>query len=182
MVYGAVYARKGVTEQDIQRVDFVNDVKDSGIFFENDRQRNSLVIFAVPDRGRAGAQLYLPFHLYSIPKQAVEDLILGRLYLVVLLNPARIAAALEEEGFEVHDRSGRHDLSDESFIVTKKVQDASGNPLIMELHGLSFHILEVVYEFRPMAHVARAAKQMAQMWELAIRDKYAERRAANSAT
>jgi hypothetical protein len=158
-VYAAFYAPGGVDEQAIKASTLPEDVAKSGMLEPND-SRSALVLNAVPPKEWPSAQLFNPYYLYPIPRTTVLDLLHGRMALVVLLNPARIYAALEEAGFQVRTPGNRHDLSAESFVVIGDAMDAEGRGVRAELHALTPHIHEMIYEFKSVQSLVKIARAM----------------------
>ena len=76
------------------------------------------------------------------------------------LNPDRIDAALEAEGFQVIDRTGSGDLTDESFILAAKLTGPGGHQYAFEFRGLRSHVDEMIYEFKSIQYIVDVARQM----------------------
>jgi hypothetical protein len=160
-VYIAIYDGEGLGEDRLQRLlaSVPQDVIGSGILPAESRDRNPLVINTIPE-DRGGAQLFLPYFLYSLPKTSIIDILRSRMLIIVFVNPAQIARALEVEGFRVTNPAGRNDLSNESFVVETTFRDDDGYECRAELHNLKAHIDEMVMEFRSVSYIVTVAKTM----------------------
>lgn len=161
LLYVAFYNSAGVTETHIKDERLPRDLLSAGILLSEDTARNALIINQIPpqERGTA-AQRFLPFYLYAVPRRAIRDFLHGRLTVVVMFNPARIYVALEEAGFIVENRTGLHNLAGDSFVVTTDLLDGQGNRYKADLHGLAWHVTEIVEEFKSIHYVVEAARSM----------------------
>jgi hypothetical protein len=166
MLYVAFYNRSGVTEVDIKREELPRDVIASGILSETDRDRDAILVNQIPPDDGRGHNVFLPFYLYPIQRWALSDLLHGRLVLVVLVNPGRIMEALERDGFLVRDADHGNYRPQKSFVISCELQTAGcDDKYWMELHNFSFHIQEIVQEFKSVDYiveVARATRREAQ--------------------
>jgi hypothetical protein len=157
-LYAAIYSEAGIEDEDIKNDRLTEDLH-SDIFI-HDGRRKRLLINSIPVVETQGVQEFLPFFLYRIPRRAIFDIINLRLVLVVLLNPDRIDAALEAEGFQVIDRTGSGDLTDESFILAAKLTGPGGHQYAFEFRGLRSHVDEMIYEFKSIQYIVDVARQM----------------------
>jgi hypothetical protein len=158
-LYTAFYRPDGVNEDALKDSTVAQDLLDSDIFFRGiDRGRNALVVTQVPPREAIGAQPFLPYFLYTIPKRAIFDLLHGRLTIIVLTNSGRIVSALEEDGFHVSLPSGRNDLSAGSLVISAEVMDDQGGSYRVDMHDMSFHVLEIIHEFKGLHYFVEVAR------------------------
>ena len=162
LMYVAFYCDAGLTEDSIKDPRIVEDVTRSGIFDRTpDRFPNSLVICGVPpDKNRGGLRYFLPHFLYTIPFRAISDLLHHRLVILVLVNPGQLVDALEAAGLEVRNDSGIPDLQQGSIVAPHHFQDAEGGTWQIELRNLSWHISELIYEFKAVDHMVATALGM----------------------
>ncbi len=167
-LYTAFYNSRGVDEEVIKRSTVPQDVADSRILSPEDPERNAIVMNFIPTEEGRGAQLFLPYFLYAIPKRAIFDLLHGRLFVCVLVNPARIMAALEEDGFEVSIPTTPVRNALDSMIVTTKIIDESSRTYRARLHNIGFHVAEMIYEFKGLQYVVEVARCMRDALRLAI--------------
>lgn len=172
-LYVAFYRREGVNIDCVQDPRLGQDLLNSGILFEDERERNAIVINVVPLPEGRGPQLFLPYYLYSLPQTAIMDMLHGRLTIVVLVNPGRIIVALEEEGYEVIVPSGRNDLSNDSFVILATLEDKAGRPYSVELRNLQLHVHETIYEFQSVQNLIAVAGTMRDAAKLAV-ERYSE--------
>lgn len=158
-LYVAFYHPNGFDEDALGDSALVQDLLGSEILFQGkDKERNALVITGVPPHEGIGAQPFLPYFLYTIPKKAIFDLLHGRLTIIVLSNAGRVFAALEEDGFDVSLPTRRHDLSAGSFVIATEVNDALGGSYVVELHNMSFHVSEVLHEFKSLDYLVEVMR------------------------
>lgn len=176
-LYVALYDKNGI---DVGRLPSLwdsipKDLVSSGIFFEEDRTRNSLVVCSVPSPEGRGAQLYLPYFLLPLPRTAISDIVHGRMIIFSLVNSGRVSEALENEGFEVAYPTGRNDLSAGSMVVTMEIEH-DGQRYRAEWHNLQMHLDEMVMEFKPLSYIMDIARAMRDNMVLAIEHRAAARR------
>ncbi|TMC47604.1 MAG: hypothetical protein E6J14_15245 [Chloroflexi bacterium] len=120
--------------------------------------RNALVIDSIPPSGVKAAELHLPYLLLPLPRRAILDLIAERLEVIVLWNPARVAQALEQEGFSVEFRSRAG--TSPAMIVAWKDSDVEGRQLQGEVHDLDRHLREMIMELLPLTYLLDIVKAM----------------------
>ena len=157
LLYVALYDKDGVTAESLAGTSLAEDVIKSGILETNQPERNSIVLYGVPVSDQRRAALSLPFYLYPIPRRAVFDMLWGRLHITVLVNPAKIAEALESVGFEVTPQGDGTDMKPESLIVTSRINLPDGSAAVAELHNIEYYIPELVHEFRKLSHLVSIA-------------------------
>jgi hypothetical protein len=102
--------------------------------------------------------LFLPYYLYSLPQTAILDLLCERMLVLVIVNPAQIANALEEAGFEVAMAYERDGL--QSLVASAAIEDSEGGTYRSELQNLGRYITECVMEFRSVDYIVEAARAM----------------------
>lgn len=160
LMYVAIYDRDGITDEHVKNPQLLADLSASGLL-PKDRApgRDSLIVNQIPPMHRGGDQGFLPFYLYSVPWNAVSDLMANRLCIIVLVNPGQILRALEVEGFRVEVPSDL-DLSHESVRLYTRITTDSGSAYMMMLGGMSHHIREIIYEFKGVSYVVETAKAM----------------------
>ena len=176
LMYVALYSEDGITEEHVGNARLSQDLRTFGVLSKIGRTRNSLVVNGIPVEEMQAALDFLPFYLYPIPKRALSDLIYGRLVILVLLNASRIVEALEADGFQVVDRTGRGNLSDDSFVVTARQSDSAGKSYTLELHGLASHMNVVIYEFRSIHYMVEVARQMRDVSQARLIDQVRRQR------
>jgi hypothetical protein len=162
-LYAAIYSETGIEEEDIKNDRMIEDLGSD--IFVHDGRRKQLLINQIPVVETQSVQDFMPFYLFRIPRRALRDLINGRLVLLVLLNPGKIVEALEADGFQVIDRTGRGDLSPESFILRATLSGPDGKQYAFEYRGMRSHLDEMIYEFKSIQYlvdVARQARDLAQ--------------------
>lgn len=159
-LYAAIFDPRGLRKNRLETSvsELPKDLVDSGIFF-HERERNSLIVNTVPHPSRR-PQLFLPYFLYSIPRTAVLDMLHGRLILLNLLNPGRVAEALENEGFSVEVASEQKNITKDPLTVSAQFSDDEGNLYRVEMHQLQLHLDEMVMEFLPLAYLTDVANAM----------------------
>jgi hypothetical protein len=172
--YVAIYDRDGIDPARLHPLldSIPNHLVRSGILFDKDRTRNSLVVNSVPSPEGRGAQLYLPYFLLPLPKTAVSDLLNERMIIFSLVNAGRISEALENEGFDIHYPTGRHDLSVDSMVVTMKLEH-DGRRYRAEWHNLTMHLHEMVMEFKPLSYIVDVARAVRDNMVVAIEHRAA---------
>lgn len=160
--YAALYDPNGIDPQRLSEAlsRLPGELVGSGIFFEDDPSKNSLVICSVPSPEGRGPQLHLPYFLLPLPQTAILDILHGRLMIFNLVNSGRVVAALETAGFEVHVPTGRNDLSSESLVVRMKVDDTGGERYVAEWRNLTMHVNEMTMEFKPVQYIVDIAEAM----------------------
>lgn len=158
-VYVAYYRAGGVGPEDTQDVRLPRDLADAGVLIPGD-ERNAVVLLGIVSEEGPGAGRHLPFWLYDIPRRAVKDLLHGRLAVVVLVNPAGIYRALETTGFSVRSRPGVHPLGPDAFVVHARAEDDERHQVELALHGLAWHVSEVVEEFKSVHYIVEVAEAM----------------------
>ncbi len=160
LLYAAFFDPDGNHLPTITSSSLPADIVNSGILQTRMPERNSLVINAIPPEEQRAARLFLPYYLYPIPKRAISELIRGQLTIFVIANPAGIMAALEKDGFEVSTRPDCTKQSPGDLVVSSEVTDDEGNRYHVEMHNLSFHINEVIYECKSVEYVVEVARSM----------------------
>jgi hypothetical protein len=120
--------------------------------------RNALVIDSIPPRSGRGPELHLPYFLLPIPRTARLDIAGGRLAIMVVWNPGRVAERLEEVGFTVRFQS-RGALQPE-MVAEWSEADGAGQSVRGELHRLDLHLREMVEELRPVDYLVEIARAM----------------------
>jgi hypothetical protein len=159
-LYVSLYDQEGLDpkrdESKFQQIS--KDLVASGIFYDEEKERNSLVIYSVP-HAQPSAQLFLPYYLYSLPKTTIIDMLHGRMMLFIFVNSGRIVSALEEQGFEVEFPTGRNDLANES-LVASWTYDIGKETYRGQLHNLGIHIHEMIMEFRSVQYLVTVAETM----------------------
>jgi len=160
--YAALYDPDGIDPQRLGDALSLlpSDLVGSGIFFEDDPSRNSLVICSVPSPEGRAPQLHLPYYLLPLPQTAILDLLHGRLMIFNLVNSGRVVAALESAGFDVRVPTGRNDLSSESLVVGMEVEDSRGDRFVAEWRNLTMHLNEMTMEFKPVRYIVDIAEAM----------------------
>lgn len=157
--YVAVYDAEGF---DSERLTWIlesipADLVSSGVLFEEERSRNSLVVFSVPSHEGRGPQLFLPYYLLPLPTSSIVDILQGRMMILNIVNAGRVVEALESAGFEVRHPSGHNDLAEGSMVVGTEIEDADGARYRAELHNLKMHLDEMTMEFRSLGHIVDVA-------------------------
>lgn len=169
-LYVALYDENGVTEELIKRQELIDDLLGSGLLPPEDRERNALIVSGVPPAESNAMNLFLPYYLYSIPRTAIFDLLRGRLVLLVLTNPGRVIAALERHGFPVSIKlSPPGGTPLDNLVVTHDFTDTSGAAYRMEMHNLSFHVNELIYEFKSIQYLVEVVQAMRDTAPVAVR-------------
>ena len=168
--YAALYDRNGIDPLRLSDTlsSLTSNLVASGIFFEDDPSRNSLVIFSVPSPEGRGPQLHLPYYLLPLPQTAVIDMLLGRLMIFNLVNSGRVVAALESAGFEVRVPTGRNDLSGDSLVVRMHVEGDRGERYAAEWRNLTMHLNEMTMEFKPVQYIVDIAEAMRKSVHLGV--------------
>jgi len=149
-LYAAFYNATGITDENIKNPKLLEAITTSGILSEEEPHLNALIVNTIPPPERIGACLFLPYYLYSIPQRAVDDMLHGRLVVIVVASQGRVAQALERAGFEVISQPGR------SFNVSGSVVGTSGQYRI-NIPNLPQHFNEMVYEFRSVDYLVGIA-------------------------
>ncbi|WP_433363071.1 hypothetical protein [Streptosporangium sp. CA-115845] len=170
-LYAAFYNTDGVTIEDIQKTAIPQDLLESGILYPDNKEKNSIVINGIPTYESKGAQLFLPYYLYSIPQRAIFDLMHGRLIIAIIGNPGRIVTALEDADFEVSRSSEKNGHPHDSLVISTSITDRKGNLFRADLHGISFFITEAIYEAKSIRYIVEAARSMRDGAEIALKEK-----------
>jgi len=121
-------------------------------------RRNGLVVDSIPPRAGRGPELHLPYFLLPIPRTARLDMAGGRLVIMVMWNPGRVAERLEEAGFTVRFES-RGALQPE-MVAAWSDTDGAGQSVRGELHHLDLHLREMLEELRPVEYLVEIARAM----------------------
>ena len=151
---------RGSRIEHVKHPQMPKDLTESGILPPaRGEGRDSLVVNQIPPMHKGGDLGFLPFYLYSVPWNVVSDIMTNRLCIIVLVNPGQIFRALEAEGFRV-EVSNKLDLSHESFRVFSQITNDGGDAYTMLLGGMSYHVREIVHEFKSVNYVAETAKAM----------------------
>lgn len=177
--YIALYSDSGVTPEMTQNLRITEDVKKLATLPPGAKQRNSLSISSIPNEESRGAHLYLPFYLYSIPSDAISDLLHGRLVIIALTNPGKIAEAIEQDGVEVEIPTGRDPLS--SMTLSHTITDSSGRKYRVEGKALDLHIRECIHEFLGVDYIRSIVRQMRETWNTAVDEVLRHRSAEDDA-
>lgn len=169
-LYCALYDPDGIDAERLPALfeGIAEDLITSGVLFDDDPSRNSLVVCSVPSPEGRAPQLYLPYFLLPLPKTSILDILHGRMVLFNLVNSGRVVQALEDAGFDVHVPTGRNDLASESFVVGMEVRDEQGHRFRAEMHNLKMHLDEMTMEFRSLRYIIDVALAMRKGLLLAI--------------
>jgi hypothetical protein len=167
-LYVALYDAEGLAKDRMAHAmdSLPKDLVSSGIFLE-DRSRNSLLTNFVPHAESGSPQLFLPYYLYPLPRRAISDILHGRLLLMNLMNPGRVAEALESEGFSVRPAEGQKGFSSDPFVVTTEFSDDQGTSYQGQMQNLRMHLDEMVMEFLPLTYLVDVARTMHQAMQRA---------------
>ena len=159
-LYEVFYSPDGFSAEMLEKFDIADDVIQSGIFIEDRKDLNSLIISQIPGREGRGAYRCLPYFLYPIPKTAISDLLHGRLTIIVIVNPGRIVEALERGGFSVSSPPNKNIMEGDELVLTVREKDPQDIAYIIELHGLGYYFEELVHEFKSVDHLLLMANGM----------------------
>ncbi len=161
ILYCAAYHQDGMDADKFGQLasELPSEVLSSGILFRDNPERNSLVIYPIPET-KGGAQLYLPYFLYGLPRSTILDLLHGRMMFSIVVNSGRIVEALESAGFKVVIRKGRNDLSPGSIVLCSEFEFEGGVRYAAEFHNLNLHIYEMLMEFKSVQYVVNVADVM----------------------
>lgn len=136
---------------------------------------DAVVVHSIPPLKAVGAQVFLPYFLYPIPRSSVLDLMHGRMIIFVLVNPARLVSALESTGFRVSSPSGRNDLGNDSLVLSTEIESDDGARLRVDLTNLQRHIEEMLMEFGSLRDLVAVALAMRDSAQIGIRAKWPSR-------
>ncbi|MEV8093714.1 hypothetical protein [Kitasatospora sp. NPDC085879] len=164
-MYACYYNPDGIAPETMDKNAMISDVKNSGILSEGPGSRNSLTISSVPLEPRRDTQQYLPFYLYSIPEEAISDILHGRLMILILANAGAVAAAIEQDGIEVEIPPGNAPLYSMKFH--SRFDSGSGGYRI-ELRGMGMHVCECIYEFRSVEYLRDVVRGIKRSVELTL--------------
>jgi hypothetical protein len=106
-----------------------------------------------------------------IARTARLDIAGGRLVIVVLWNPGRVAERLEEVGFTVRFQS--RGASQPEIVAEWSEEDSAGQSVRGELHRLDLHVREMVEELRPVEYLVEIARAMRAAGTAAVRAEVA---------
>lgn len=153
----AVYNPDRITEEQLTGLPLANDVValrgESGDPLE-------ISIFFLPMK-EGGAEVFLPYFLYPIPKRAVLDILSRKLILVIALSVGGVITHLQRAGFDVTlDNSSATASSLQRIIVGLKATLPSGEEVVLDLHNSWYHIFETIYEFKSIEFLADAIHAM----------------------
>lgn len=123
-----------------------------------DDPRNCLVIDQIPPDELKGVELHLPYFLLPLPRRAILDMLNDRLVVVVVWNPARVAQALEAEGFEVDFSPRTHGVP--PTMIVKWSVSARGQEFRGEMNQLDNHLRKMVMELLPAKYMVGVLRAM----------------------
>jgi hypothetical protein len=171
--YATIYNRGGVDASTIpaRANSLPSDLIASGILFEEEVERNSIVIYTIPTEHRGGPDVCMPFYLYDLPRSTILDILHGRMIVTIIVNSGRITEALKVAGFDVKIPSGRNDLANGSLVLAFDFEDDDGTAFRMGLHNLRVHVYEMIMEFKPLSYLVDVAKTMRSSALLAVSER-----------
>lgn len=142
-----------------------SDLLASGILWTDpaERHRNGLAIFQIPEAWRrvSGPQLYMPYFLYPLQRWAILDLLHGRLVIMAVLNPGRLAAAVEAKGLEIELPQTERDWLQSPLTAFTPVELPDGSKYRVGVSGLHMPLMEMIQEAKPLDYFATHADAMA---------------------
>ncbi|QKW21114.1 hypothetical protein HUT16_20455 [Kitasatospora sp. NA04385] len=128
----------------------VSDIVQSGILSKGDPQYGIVTSF-LPEEPKRSACNYLPFYLYSIPPEAICDILHGRLVIFSAAGVGAIASAIEDVGFRVEIPKSDHPLH--SMRIFSEISGPSGKRFTAEFGHLGIHFMECAHEFMGVEYV-----------------------------
>jgi hypothetical protein len=149
VMYVAFYSPTGLDSPDQLMGRVPADLLASGIFLP-DPKKNSLYVLGMPDPTHDGPHRYRPYYLYPFPRPWVVDILRGRLVILALFNPGRVAEALEAVGVRADDGKGN------AYLRAFAEVEADSSKFLVEL-PLGDNITEMVMEARTLAGLVAVA-------------------------
>lgn len=156
--YALFYNRDGITREDMKLGNLAADTIASVMHPAIDK-RNSLTLSAIPTIEDApfGTDV-LPFFLWNVPRNAINDILRNRLAIMSVYNSGRIEALLEAEGFEV--RPGAAAKDSRSFTYVSTLEWPTGEWAEVEAPGPWEDMFVAAHEFRGARAVIQRAIAM----------------------
>lgn len=162
MLVVALYDPLGLSTERLNKFEQLpRDLIASGILFEHQPERNSLLVSSIP-KPQGGPQLFLPYFLYPLPRRTIFNMMRGRMGLISLVNVGRIAASLEDAGFDVTVSTSRTDFGRDPLVVRETITDVDGTAYRTELRNLGLHLDELVMEFLSTDYLLNMVRAMEQ--------------------
>lgn len=163
ILYAAFYRRAGVEEETIKDDRLASDLTSSGILFEDaEKERNRILISAIPDENSSGPATYLPYYLYSLPKTSIDDILFGRLIVVAITNMGRVVKNLEDSGFAVQYGDSGVQAEEAICGIASVYSDKyiEGQRVLFDFAGLGRHVNEMIHEFESPDHFVNILDSM----------------------
>lgn len=129
-------------------------------FLKAGDNRNSVIIHSIPSELGGAAQLHMPHFLYGIPRTSIQDLIHRRLFIVIVVNPAWIYAALEGAGFVVLPLEGSKPSKWGGFRVQSDPRSSGIGQVSIAIENLHMPIQEAIYELRGVGYVVDYVREL----------------------
>jgi hypothetical protein len=151
-LYVAIYDPAGWTRANLaeKAAPLPRDIIGSGMLPEVRTASDSVLVTSIPDPLNVGPQLFLPYFLYSLPTDTILDLLHGRLVLMNIVNPGRIAGAVEKAGYSVSIPQPGHSWS--LFQVESDTLADNGRQYRVKFNPMGLHFYEMLMEFRSVEY------------------------------
>lgn len=113
---------------------------------------------------------HLPFLLYPLDQEHIEDMLWGRLWFFVCLNVGKIVEYLEQLGLHARYPENRSHVRHEFLRISTNVTLPSGENSVVELRNTAMFGGKLLYEFLSLEGFGKLIESIARSSEEAIRN------------
>lgn len=125
-----------------------HDLVESGIFFTEDTSRNALIVTSLSEHLEGQVPVTaVPMLLLGIDLEDRVDLMWGRLLIFVMINPGKVAAALNDAGIDSKFPERPRDLPRSGLEMKVGFELADGSAWIAELGGMRRYFDRLLFDF-----------------------------------